>query len=86
MAFIAAFDLETRQLDAVNAFLNAENDEPVYCYSSDGYKQPRKIMKVLRVLYGQRKSLLLWLRTLSEKCMEMGLQQVPGEPCLFIDQ
>ena len=86
MALVAAFGLETRQLDAVNAFLNAKNDEPVYCFLPDGYRRPGKIMKVLRALYGQRKSPLLWLRTLSMRCTEMGLHQIPGEPCLFTNQ
>ena len=86
MALVAVFGLETRQLDAVNAFLNAKNDEPVYCFLPDGYKRPGKIMKVLRALYDQRKSPLLWLRTLSMKCTEMGLHQIPGEPCLFTNQ
>lgn len=30
-AMIAAYKLKTRQLDAVNAFLNAKNDKPIYC-------------------------------------------------------
>ena len=86
VALMAAFKLETRQLDAVNAFLNAHNDEAVYCYLPDGYKQPKKVMKVLKALYGQRKSPLLWLRTLCMKCMELGLYQIPGEPCLFTNR
>lgn len=86
MALVAAFNLQTHQLDAVNAFLNAKNDEPVYCFLPDGYKQPGKVMKVLRALYGQRKSPLLWLRTLTMKCLELGLYQAPGEPCLFTNQ
>ena len=50
VALMAAFKFETKQLDAVNAFLNAHNDEAVYCYFSNGYKQPKKVMKVLKVL------------------------------------
>lgn len=59
VALMAAFKLETRQLNAVNAFLNVHNDEIVYCYLLDDYKQPKKMMKVLKALYGQRKSPLL---------------------------
>ena len=59
MAFVAAFELKTRQLNAVNAFLNAPNDEKIYCFLPDDYKQPEKIMKMLRALYDQRKSPLL---------------------------
>jgi hypothetical protein len=31
MILVAAFDLKTRQLNAINAFLNAHNDELIYC-------------------------------------------------------
>ena len=59
MTFVAAFGLETRQLNAINVFLNAPNDEKIYCFLPDDYRQPKKIMKVLRALYDQRKSPLL---------------------------
>lgn len=83
MALIVAFGLHLRQLDAVNAFLNAANDEVIYCQMPDGYKLNGKVLRVVKALYGQRKSPLLWLRLLSKTCLEMGLQQIPGEPCLF---
>ena len=86
VALMAAFSLKTRQLDAINAFLNAHNDEAVYCYMLDGYRQPKKVLKVLKTLYEQRKFPLLWLRTLCIKCMELGLYQISEEPCLFINQ
>jgi hypothetical protein len=35
MILIAAFDLETRQYDAVNAFANSSINELIYCRSSD---------------------------------------------------
>ena len=59
MTLVAVFDLKTRQLNAVNAFLNAKNDESIYCFLSDGYRRSEKIMKILRAFYDQRKSLLL---------------------------
>ena len=59
IALMTAFSLKTRQLNAVNAFLNAHNDEAVYCYMFDGYRQFKKILKVLKALYEQRKFSLL---------------------------
>lgn len=59
MIFVVAFDLKTRQLNAVNAFLNAKNDKSMYCFLSDDYKKSEKIMKMFRIFYDQRKSLLL---------------------------
>jgi hypothetical protein len=59
MTLIADFRLKIRQLDAVNVFLNVFNDEKIYCHMSNEYKQLKKILKLLRALYDQRKSLLL---------------------------
>lgn len=86
MIFVVAFDLKTRQLNAVNAFLNAKNDDSMYCFLSDDYKKLDKIMKMLRALYDQRKSPLLWLRILSMKCIEMKLHQISKKSCLFINE
>jgi len=38
MALIAKFDLETRQLDAVNAFTNSPLDEEIFVDWPLGYK------------------------------------------------
>ncbi len=43
MILIAAFDLKTRQLNAINAFLNAHNDEFIYCQMSDDYRLDKKL-------------------------------------------
>jgi hypothetical protein len=59
MTMMTVYRLKTRQLNAVNAFLNAINDETVYCYMLDEYKQQEKVFKVIKILYDQRKSSLL---------------------------
>ncbi len=59
MTLVAVYSLKTRQLDAVNAFLNAHNDELVYCQMFDDYKLSDKCYKMIRALYEQRKSSLL---------------------------
>ncbi len=86
MTLVAAFDLKTRQLNAINAFLNAHNDEFIYCQMSDDYRLDEKVIKIIRALYEQRKSLLLWLRILITKCLEMKLQSISEESCLFINK
>ena len=35
MTIIAAFDLKIKQYDAINAFINNEIDEFIYCYTFD---------------------------------------------------
>jgi len=37
MAIAAAFDLEIWQYNAVNAFINARLDKPVYYYCLEGF-------------------------------------------------
>jgi hypothetical protein len=65
MAIIAYFDLETVQLDAVNAFANSHLDELVYTEYPEGFEEYGRILRLLRALYGLRRSPLLWLRELS---------------------
>ena len=60
MAIMAAFDLEARQYDAVNAFTNSSLDEAVHCACPEGYNSVEGIcLLLLRALYGLRRSPLL---------------------------
>ena len=45
MALVTAFDLETDQLDAVNAFLNSDLNEKKYVYMPPGMRQTDLSMK-----------------------------------------
>jgi hypothetical protein len=83
MIFVIDFHLKIKQLNAVNVFLNVFNDEKIYCHMSNEYKNFKKILKLLRILYKQRKSSLLWLRILIDKCIELELNSIFDEFCLF---
>ncbi len=83
MTLIVDFHFKIKQLNAVNVFLNVFNDEEIYCHLSNEYKQFKKILKLLRALYEQRKSSLLWLRILIDKCIELELNSIFDEFCLF---
>jgi hypothetical protein len=50
---------------------------------SNEYKQFKKILKLLRALYDQKKSFLLWLRILIDKCIKLELNFIFDEFCLF---
>ncbi|KAJ6436596.1 hypothetical protein O9K51_10838 [Purpureocillium lavendulum] len=50
MAITAKFDMETRQLDAINAFTNSVLDEDVYVQFPDGYRRRGWVLKLLRAL------------------------------------
>jgi hypothetical protein len=48
-------------------------------------KQFKKILKLFRALYDQKKSSLLWLRILIDKDIEFELNFISDEFCLFFD-
>jgi hypothetical protein len=83
MTLIVNFHFKIKQLNVVNVFLNVLNNEKIYCHMSNEYKQLKKILKLLRALYDQRKSSLLWLRILIDKCIELDLNSIFDEFCLF---
>ena len=83
MALAARWDLQLRQLDAVNAFQNADLDEDVFVELPDGFKQPGCVARLLHALYGLRRSPLLWQQLLSGALASLGLKAVLEEPCLF---
>jgi hypothetical protein len=83
MILVVDFHFKIKQLDAVNVFLNVFNDEKIYYHMSNEYKNFKKILKLLQALYEQRKSFLLWLRILIDKCIEFELNSIFDEFCLF---
>ena len=85
MAITAAFDLETMQLDSVNAFVNSQMDEVVHCEFPDGYQVPGYCLLLDRALYGLKRSPVLWQEEFSKTLSELGLKAVPEEPCLWTD-
>jgi hypothetical protein len=83
MTLIVDFHLKIKQLNAVNVFLNIFNDEKIYYHMLNEYKNLKKILKLLRALYDQKKSFLLWLQILIDKCIEFELNSIFDEFCLF---
>ena len=59
IAIAAKFDLELKQYDVINAFVNAKLTKDVYMRMPLGYRKPDIMVKLLRALYGLRKSLFL---------------------------
>jgi hypothetical protein len=83
MAIAAAYNLEAKQLDAVNAFVNSHMDEEVYCECPPGYEHLGACLQVLRALYGLRRSPRLWHDEFVKTLKEFGLQPITGQLCLF---
>jgi hypothetical protein len=65
MALVCAFGLICHQVDFKNAFVNAEMDEEVYTTCPPGYGQSGKVWRLLKALYGLRKSPKLWFNELA---------------------
>lgn len=59
MALAAAFDLDVRQYDAVNAYTNAKLNQKAYCYPPANFEDPEYICQLNKALYGLRASPLL---------------------------
>ena len=84
MAMTAKFDLETHQLDAVNAFVNCDLDEVVYMRPPPGFTRPGKVLLLQKALYGLRRSPLLWQNRLTEALGSLGFTAIPQEPCVAV--
>src|SRR6266436_2742762 len=83
LATVAKFDLETLQLDALNAFVHAEIDETVYMRMPPGYGKPNTVVRLNKALYGLRRSPILWQTKFTGVLRNMGFTEVPQEPCVM---
>jgi Reverse transcriptase (RNA-dependent DNA polymerase) len=86
MATSAAFDLEIRQFDAINAFVNSKLNEDIYCYSPEGYQRAGSCCHLLRALYGLKQSPQLWFNDFTTALEQLGLQAIHGVNCLYGDR
>jgi hypothetical protein len=86
MAITAKFDLETTQIDAVNAFVHCDLDEVVYMKLPPGFNKGKtdKVLRLRKALYGLRRSPLLWQKNLTSSLNELGFKEVPQEPCVML--
>ena len=85
-AIIAAFDLETRQYDAVNAFANAMLPNPIACYTAEGYERLGFILWVEKALYGLKTSPILWYKDFTSTLEDLGLNPISDTNCLFVNE
>ncbi len=80
LALVVKFDLETLQLDAVNAFVNTDLDETVLMRMPPGYDKHGKVLKLNRALYGLRRSLFLWQQKFTHEMKKFSFEEIPREP------
>ena len=85
MGITAKFDLETIQMDAVNAFVNCTLDEVVYMRQPPGFETGNRVLRLRKALYGLRRSPLLWQKELTGTFRSLGFKEIPQEPCVMIN-
>src|SRR5436190_13013591 len=87
MAITAKFDLETVQMDVVNAFVSSHLDEVVYMRQPPGFEKDKgTVLRLRKALYGLRRSPLLWQQELTGTLRGLGFKELPQEPCVMINR
>ena len=81
--------LETRQVDYVNAFAQADLDRDVYVEIPKGYGHLNEgmdcVLKLNKSLYGMSDAPLMFFELLKKNLLEVGFQQFTHiDPCLFV--
>jgi hypothetical protein len=84
MAVMAKFNLEIIQLDAINAFVNANLNELMYMRTSPGFPVKNHVLRLNKALYGLQRSPLLWQKELSRALATCGFIIIPQNPCILI--
>ena len=79
-------NLATQQVDYTAAFLHAPLEDEVYCEMPRGYREPGKVLKLKRSLYGLRQSPRNFFEHLKGKLLSLGFEQSMADPCLFIHE
>jgi hypothetical protein len=86
LAICAYFNLDITQFDAISAFTNTDIDELVYCLPAPGYERAGKVLKLLKALYGLKRSPLLWHNDLTGTLKKMGFRMIADAPCVWTNE
>ena len=80
--------LKSKQGDVLAAFLHATlpDDEHVYIEMPVGFRQPGKVLKLKKTLYGLCQSPRAFWKYMVEKMESSGMKQSSFDPCLFIGE
>jgi hypothetical protein len=76
--------LETKQVDYVAAFVQADIDTTVYVEMPHGFAQPGKVLNLKKSLYGLKQSPRNHFQNLSSKLVSLGFKAGDADPCLFV--
>ena len=77
-------NLSTKQVDYTAAFAQAPVTDNIYVEMPRGFKQPGKVLKLKRSLYGLKQSSRNWFEHLKQGLLKQGFVPSQFDPCLFI--
>ena len=86
LAIAAYYDYEIWQMDVKTAFLNENLLEDVYMTQPEGFvdpKNPNKVCKLQRSIYGLKKASRSWNLRFDEAVKEFGFLKNEDEPCVY---
>ncbi|KAJ9556849.1 hypothetical protein OSB04_011463 [Centaurea solstitialis] len=86
MAISGYFNYEIWQMDVKTAFLNGKLTEDLYMLQPDGFvdpKNPNKVCKLLKSIYGLKQSSRSWNLHFDERIKEFGFSKSEFEPCVY---
>nr|GEY52962.1 putative ribonuclease H-like domain-containing protein [Tanacetum cinerariifolium] len=87
LAYASFMGFPVYQMDVKSAFLYGTIEEEVYVYQPPGFedpKQPDKVYKVVKALYGLHQAPRAWYETLATYLLENGFQRGITDQTLFI--
>ena len=85
MIIVIVFNLNIRQYNAVNVFVNNNIEKLIYCKLSDEWKEVNELFLLLQSLYDLKQSSTFWYKHLFNILNELELEQLSGIECLFIN-
>nr|GEU46561.1 hypothetical protein [Tanacetum cinerariifolium] len=82
----AFYDYEIWQMDVKTTFLNGYLDEDIYTVQPEGFvdpKNPRKVCKLQRSIYGLKQASRSWNKRFDEEIKRFGFTQNLDESCVY---
>jgi hypothetical protein len=85
LAIANKLNLELHQMDVKTAFLNGQLNEEIYMKQPPGYeKEPEKVCKLKRSLYGLKQAARMWNFEIDGYLKGAGYVQSKTDPCIYV--
>jgi len=82
MTIATAYDLDIKQVDAINTFLNSDLDEEVCIKYPPGIQKANKVLRLVKTLYGLKRS-RMWYEELTGILKSLGLTETNDIKCVM---